>query len=289
MTGYEVVPADVVPTMPMLVRVPGKLVVAPVAVTVQVSPCLRLDRSAIPTVLFTSQVLVSTTTIWADDEALAATMVVVPAPVVVEDVPFTLLLTVRLTWATTPANGAVIVAPARSLWAEVSFACADASCAFAAEIWAVVEELDALSVSRLDCAESTPACADVTADASVVVPCVASTCPAATVCPSCTFTADTVPAAGKFRYAWFCGASVPVADTEVRCVVFVAFAVVVVATVAAVAGRVSLQMSTPPATTTMIATAATMATVRFRHRPIPGLLSADEVNPCLLYTSDAAD
>jgi hypothetical protein len=175
MMGYEVVPDDVVPTIPMLVRVPGWLVVAPVAVTVQVSPCLRLDRSAIPTVLFTSQVLVSTTTIWADDEVLAATMVVVPAPVVVEDVPFTLLLTVRLTWATTPAYGAVIVAPERSLWAEVSFACADASCAFAAEIWAVVEELDPLSVVRLDCAESTPACADVTTDASVVVSCVAST------------------------------------------------------------------------------------------------------------------
>jgi hypothetical protein len=72
---------------------------------------------------------------------------------------------------------------------------------------------------------------------------------------------------------------VPVAETVVRCVVFVAFAVVVVAVAAALAGRVSLQARTPPATTTMIATAATMATVRFRHRPIPGLLSPDEVNP----------
>ncbi len=169
-----------------------------------------------PTVLLTSHVLVSTTTIWAAVEALAETWVVVPAPVVVDVVPLTLLLTVRLTWAITPANGAVIVAPARSLFAEVSFACADASWAFAAEIWAVVDELDAFSVSRLDCAESTPAWAEVTADERFVVSSVARTAPAATVWPSCTFTAATVPAAGKFRYAWFCGARVPVADTDVR-------------------------------------------------------------------------
>ena len=63
MTGYEVVPDVVVPTMPMLVRVAGRLVVAPVAVMVHAKPCLRLARSAMPTVAFTNHVLVSTTTI----------------------------------------------------------------------------------------------------------------------------------------------------------------------------------------------------------------------------------
>lgn len=274
MMGYEVVPADVVPTMPMLVSVQARFVVAPVGVTVHVSPCLRLARSAIPTVPLTSQLLVSTTTTWAAADAADETVVVVPGPVVVDVVPFTLLFTVRLTWATTPANGAVIVAPARSLWAELSFACAEASWAFAAEICADVAELEELRVSRLDRAESTPAWAEVTAEERVVVSSVASTWPATTLWPRVTLTAETVPAAGKLRYAWFCGASVPVAETVVRWVVFVALTVVVVVVAeGVVAGRVNRQMRNPAPATTMSATTATMATVRFRHRRIPRLLS----------------
>ena len=101
------------------------------------------------------------------------------------------------------------MAPARSLRAVVSLACAEANWARAVVIWVSVAELLLRTVVRLARAASTPASALDTAASSIVLSWVARTCPAATASPILTWTVATVPAAGKLRYDWRWDARVP--------------------------------------------------------------------------------
>ena len=100
------------------------------------------------------------------------------------------------------------VAPSRAACASASWLRALARCAFAE---ARASEVEALST--WSCAAVTDASASVTASCRSSSSIVASTCPFATVSPTSTSTAVTVPDEVNDAVAWFAGSMVPDAET----------------------------------------------------------------------------
>lgn len=154
--------------------------------------------------------------------------------------------TVRLTAATVPAMGAVMVASDSAVcalsswfWAAVMEASSAATCAEDALFDSSDVSFD-WSEASVDFACATLAESD--ADCTV-----ASACPAVTCWPTVAFTAVTWPATPKLRSLRCAGSIVPEEDT-------VCLSVVVLAAInrydGAAAGRVTTQTVTPAATTT---------------------------------------
>src|SRR5256885_11099792 len=126
---------------------------------------------------------------------------------------------VRFTDATTPSIGEVSLASPRApsasatwFWAAVTAASSAASCS------EVIPDPDASSDDTFALSEASVAFAWATLAASEAEFTVASTCPAATFCPTLTATEVTSPDAAKLRFAWLAGWIVPVEDAVCRSV-----------------------------------------------------------------------
>ena len=132
--------------------------------------------------------------------------------------------TVYPTEVTVPANGAVIVAPARSAVAELTCPCATVIEAESAAS-CVLDAPAAWSAASFACALASVALAAATSLASEAESIAASRWPLLTFCPAVTQTAVTWPAAGKLRSSVSVASTVPDAETVCRRVPVVTVAV----------------------------------------------------------------